>query len=103
VFERLEAYIGVSFDLTRSVEPERVSARVVSLGFVLADAGVAIGTGTSLAGVSALEGLLFGVSPFDAASFVLVVTVILAVALLACWWPTTRALAVDPAEVLRSG
>ena len=32
VFERLEAYIGASFDLTTSVEPERVPARVVSLG-----------------------------------------------------------------------
>jgi hypothetical protein len=34
VFERLEAYIGASFDLTDSVEPERVVARVVSLGLV---------------------------------------------------------------------
>ena len=32
VFERLESYIGASFDLTTSVEPERVTARVVSLG-----------------------------------------------------------------------
>ena len=32
VFERLEAYIGASFDLTASVEPERVTACVVSLG-----------------------------------------------------------------------
>jgi putative ABC transport system permease protein len=76
---------------------------LVGRGLALAGAGAAIGLGTSLAGVRTLEGLLFGVSPFDAVSFVLVVTVILAVALLACWWPTTRALAVDPAEVLRSG
>jgi ABC-type lipoprotein release transport system permease subunit len=45
---------------------------------------------------------LFGVTPFDALSFLFVVAVILIVALTACWWPTTRALAVDPAEVLRS-
>ena len=76
---------------------------VVGRGLALAAAGAAIGTGASLAGVRTLEGLLFGVSPFDAVSFVLVVALILGVALLACWWPTTRALAVDPAEVLRSG
>jgi len=35
-------------------------------------------------------------------SFVLVVAAILIVALLACWWPTSRALAVEPADVLRS-
>lgn len=75
---------------------------LVGRGLALAGAGAAIGTAASIAGVRTLEGLLFGVSPFDAASFVLVVTVILAVALLACWWPTVRALAVDPAEVLRN-
>ena len=75
---------------------------LVGRGLALAAAGAAIGTGASLAGVRTLEGLLFGVSPFDAVSFVLVVALILGVALLACWWPTTRALAVDPAEVLRS-
>ena len=76
---------------------------LVGRGLALAAAGAAIGTGASLAGVRTLEGLLFGVSPFDAVSFVLVVALILGVALLACWWPTTRALAVDSAEVLRSG
>ena len=32
MFERLESYIGASFDLTTSVESEQVTARVVSLG-----------------------------------------------------------------------
>jgi predicted permease len=31
IFERLEGYIGASFDLTDATEPERISARVVSL------------------------------------------------------------------------
>lgn len=82
------------------------SARLVRLlvgrGVGLAALGAAVGTIASLVGVRALEGLLFGVTPFDALSFLFVVAVILIVALTACWWPTTRALAVDPAEVLRS-
>ncbi|MEX2273086.1 MAG: ADOP family duplicated permease [Vicinamibacterales bacterium] len=80
----------------------RLISMLVGRGLALAAAGAAIGTGASLAGVRTLEGLLFGVSPFDAVSFVLVVGLILAVALVACWWPTSRALAVDPADVLRS-
>lgn len=83
------------------------SASVVRLllgrGVALAALGAAVGTIASLCGVRVLEGLLFGVTPFDALSFVFVVAVILIVALTACWWPTTRALAVDPAEVLRGG
>jgi len=80
----------------------RLIRMLVGRGLALAVAGAAIGTGASLAGVRTLEGLLFGVSPFDAVSFVLVVAAILIVALLACWWPTSRALAVEPADVLRS-
>ena len=75
---------------------------LVGRGVALAGAGAAIGAAGSLAGVRTLEGLLFGVSPFDPASFAAVVAVILAVALCACWWPTSRALGVAPAEVLRS-
>jgi putative ABC transport system permease protein len=80
----------------------RLIRMLVGRGVALAAAGAAIGAAASLAGVSTLEGLLFGVSPVDAASFALVAAVILVVALLACWWPTSRALRVDPAEVLRS-
>ena len=79
----------------------RVARMLVGRGLGLAVAGAGIGTGASLAGVRTLEGLLFGVSPFDAMSYLLVLTVILAAALLACVWPTARALALDPAEVLR--
>jgi putative ABC transport system permease protein len=83
------------------------SARLVRLlvgrGVGLAALGAAVGTIASVFGVRALEGLLFGVTPFDAPSFLFVVAVILIVALTACWWPTARALAVDPAEVLKSG
>jgi putative ABC transport system permease protein len=80
----------------------RLIRMLVGRGVALAGAGTLIGAAASLVGVRTLEGLLFGVSPFDAASFALVAAVILVVALLACWWPTSRALSVEPAEVLRS-
>jgi ABC-type antimicrobial peptide transport system permease subunit len=80
----------------------RLGRMLIGRGLLLAAIGAAVGTGASLLGAKTLEGLLFGVSPFDALSFAVVVAVILAVAVLACWWPTSRALSVEPAEVLRS-
>jgi putative ABC transport system permease protein len=80
----------------------RLIRMLVGRGLVLAIAGAALGTAASMAGARMLESLLFGVSPFDAVSFAAVVVLILLVALVACWWPTRRALAVEPTEVLRS-
>lgn len=80
----------------------RVIRMLVGRGLALAALGVAAGTAASIAGVKALESLLFGVSPFDVPSFASVIVLLLLVALVACWWPTRRALAVEPAEVLRS-
>ena len=80
----------------------RLIRMLVGRGLVLAATGAALGTAASIAGVRTLESLLFGVSPFDVVSFAVVVVLVLLVALAACWWPTRRALAVEPAEVLRS-
>ena len=92
--------IGIRVALGAS--SRRVVRMLVGRGLVLAAMGAAIGTAASLAGVRALESLLFGVSPFDIVSFASVIVLLMAVALIACWWPTRRALAVEPAEVLRS-
>jgi putative ABC transport system permease protein len=84
-------------------ESGRLLLMIVGRGEALAAGGAAIGAGASIAGVRTLEGLLFGVSPFaDAATFAAVGGIILLTALLACWWPASVALTVDPAEVLRS-
>lgn len=80
----------------------RLVRMLVGRGLLLAAIGALLGTAASLAGVRTLESLLFGVSPVDAVSFAAVIALLLATALVACWWPTRRALAVEPAEVLRS-
>ena len=80
----------------------RLIRMLVGRGVALAAIGAAIGTAASMAGARTLESLLFGVSPFDIVSFASVVVLLMVVALVACWWPTRRALAVEPAEVLRS-
>lgn len=80
----------------------RLIRMLVGRGVALAAIGAALGTAASMAGAQTLESLLFGVSPFDIVSFAAVTVLVLVVALVACWWPTRRALAVEPAEVLRS-
>jgi putative ABC transport system permease protein len=78
-----------------------VLRRTLSEGLSMALSGVAIGLAASLALRHALSGLLYGVSSSDPLTFVAVPSVLLAVALLACYLPARRATKVDPIIALR--
>ena len=64
-------------------------------------AGIVIGVIGSLAITRAIRSLLFGVSPTDPLTFITVALLLVAVALLACWFPARRAAKVDPMVALR--
>ena len=74
---------------------------VVGHGLLLAALGAAAGVGIALAFSRVLAGLLYEVDPRDPAVFVVIPALVFAVALLASWIPTTRAVRVDPASALR--
>ncbi len=74
---------------------------VVGQGAILALAGVGVGIVAALGLTRLMAGLLFGVRPNDAGTFVGVALVLIAVALLATYIPARRAARVDPLVALR--
>jgi putative ABC transport system permease protein len=78
-----------------------IARLVVGEGFRFVGVGVAVGLAASLATTRFLGKLLYGLSPGDPLTLVLVAGVLLGVAALATWLPTRRALRVDPAVTLR--
>jgi putative ABC transport system permease protein len=79
-----------------------VIAMVIGQGMPMAVTGTAIGVAASAALARLMSSLLFGVSAVDPATFVAIPSLLLAVALAACYLPARRATRVDPLQTLRS-
>jgi putative ABC transport system permease protein len=74
---------------------------VIRRGMRLTLMGLAIGAAGALALTRLLGSLLFGISPRDPVTLVVVAAVLSSVALLACYIPARRAAGVDPMVALR--
>jgi putative ABC transport system permease protein len=74
---------------------------VVRQGMVLALLGVAVGLAAAVAFTRVMGSLLFGITPTDPVTFVLVSGLLVIVALAACCIPARRASKVDPIVALR--
>ncbi|HEX8880309.1 MAG TPA: ABC transporter permease, partial [Candidatus Acidoferrum sp.] len=79
----------------------QVLSMVMKNGLGLVLLGLAAGQGMALMLHRTIEGLLVGVSPADAPTFLVAAAVLLFVAVLACYVPAWRAARMDPLEALR--
>ena len=92
--------IGVRVAL--GAEPKRVAAMVLRQGIGLTMLGVVVGLGGAFALTRFMQSLIFGISAFDATTFILVSGLLSAIALLASCLPARRASLISPMEALRS-
>jgi len=95
---RRELGIRIALGATR----ERVVGMVMRQGMALTLIGAMVGLAGAAALTRVLSGQLFGVSATDPLTFLAVPAILIMVALVACVVPAKRALAVDPASVIRS-
>ena len=92
--------IGIRMSL--GADRRRVQRMVLKEGGALLAAGLALGTGGAVLAARVIQGLLFGVAPYDPATYLAVVAVMSAIGLGACWIPAARAARVDPVIAMRA-
>jgi putative ABC transport system permease protein len=93
--------IGIRIAL--GATPSRVSNMVLGRGIVLAATGIATGLVISLALTRFIGTFLYGITPRDPLTFLVVPGVLTGVAAVAAWIPARRAAHVDPMDSLRAG
>jgi len=88
--------------LALGAQPRQLLAGVVWQSIRIAGVGCCLGLGAALALNRVLGSILFEVQPADPAALGVVIAILGAVALAACWFPAREATRVDPAKALRA-
>jgi ABC-type antimicrobial peptide transport system permease subunit len=91
--------IGIRMAL--GAQPSDVMRSVLSQSLAFTALGIGLGLSGAAAVTRFLQGMLFGLTPFDPTTFVAVSLVFAAVATLASYVPVHRATRVDPLVALR--
>jgi ABC-type antimicrobial peptide transport system permease subunit len=91
--------IGIRMALGAQVS--HILTMVLKQGMLLVLSGVALGLGASWLLTRLITRLLFQVSATDPIAFIGISTLLVVVALLACYLPARRATKVDPLQALR--
>jgi ABC-type antimicrobial peptide transport system permease subunit len=106
VYGVLSYYVGtqrkeIGVRIALGAEPRTVRRLILGRGMSVAALGIGIGMGVSLAMGRWLQPVIFGLSPRDPATLATVAIGLMALALLACAMPATRAMRIDPASTLK--
>jgi putative ABC transport system permease protein len=92
----------IAIRMALGARPAQVLALVLGRGLLLSASGLLLGLAGAAAGTRLLRGMLFGITPLDASTFLAVSLSFAAVAAFACYVPARRAARVDPMVTLRS-
>lgn len=92
----------IGIRLALGAEPRLVRRMILREGLTMTLVGVAIGLLLGAAASRACASLLYEVSAFDPAAFILAPLALAVAALLACWLPARRATKVNPMTALRA-
>jgi putative ABC transport system permease protein len=92
--------IGIRMAL--GAERRDVIRLVIGHGLSMTAAGIAAGVAGAAALSKFLEGLVFGITPMDPATFLSVAAMLLAVSAAACYLPAWRATRIEPTTALRA-
>ena len=92
--------IGVRVAL--GAQKRQVLGIILGEGLTTTGVGIALGIIAALALTRTIESLLFGVTPSDPLTFVIITALLLVTAVLAAWLPARRAARIDPLISLRS-
>ena len=92
--------IGIRMSL--GADSGRVQWMILREGGVLLAIGLVLGVAGALFAARIIRGLLFGVTPYDPATFIIVTVTMAGIGLAACWIPALRAARIDPATSMRS-
>ncbi len=92
----------ISIRIALGARQSTVFGLVIGEGMKLAAIGVALGLLLSLALARLISTLLFRTSPNDLTTLVAVSAVLLSVAFAACYFPSRRAMRLDPVRALRN-
>ena len=75
---------------------------IVGYALTLAGSGVLVGIVAALVVTPLMRGMLFDVSPTDPATFIAIISTLVATAVIAAFRPARRAARVDPMQALRA-
>ena len=92
--------IGIRMSL--GADSGRVQRMILSEGGVLLAIGLVLGVAGAFLAARLIQGLLFGVAPYDPTTFIGVAILMAAIGIGACWLPALRAARIDPAITMRA-
>jgi ABC-type antimicrobial peptide transport system permease subunit len=92
----------IAIRLAIGAQARHVMNAVLNEGLAMTCAGAILGMGGGVLSTRLIRGMLFGVSPYDPFVLMIVPTLLVAVAAIACAVPAIRAARMDPISSLRA-